>query len=164
MAKAKNFIPEGHTTITPHFVIKDAAKAVEFYKKAFNAEEIGVMKMPDGMVCHAEMRIGNGMFYFCEEMDCGDGIPTAKAPGTLKGSTFVMHLYVPDADKVYSQAVTAGCKGLRPMEDQFWGDRYGGVVDPFGVYWSFATHKEDLTPAEISQRMAKFCSEMEGKH
>lgn len=141
-------IPEGTHSLTPHLVIKGAAQAMEFYRKAFGAEEICRMPTPDGKIMHAAMRIGDSQFMLVDEfpeMGC-------RGPLSLGGTPVTVHLAVEDADAVFSQAVGAGAKVNMPLADMFWGDRYGKVVDPFGHEWSIATRKEDLTPEQILQR------------
>lgn len=142
-------IPEGFNTVSAHLVVKGAAQAMEFYKKAFGAEEIMRMPGPDGKtVMHGELRIGNSVVMIADEFP-----GMCKAPDQ-SGSPVTVHLYVNDADKTYNQAVAAGAQPTMPLSDMFWGDRYGKLKDPFGHEWSIATHKEDLTPDQIAQRMA----------
>jgi PhnB protein len=140
-------IPKGFTTVTPHLKIKGAAQAIEFYKKAFGAQELGRMAMPDGRVAHAELKIGNSMIMLNDE------IPEwgAFGPGP-KGAGLGLHLYVEDCDALMAQATAAGAKVTMPLADMFWGDRYGKLVDPYGHEWAIATHKEDLTPEEMERR------------
>lgn len=149
-------IPEGHHTITPHLVVRDAAKAIDFYKKAFGAREMNRMTMPDGKIMHAELKIGDSMLYLADEFP-GAGV---SAPQSLGGPAVVFNLYVEDVDKLWGKAVAAGSTVRMPLDDQFWGDRYGQIVDPFGHSWGLATHKEDVAPAEMERRareaMAKF--------
>jgi PhnB protein len=138
-----DYIPEGTRTVTPHLVVKGAAKAIEFYKKAFGAVELYHMPSPGGTIAHAEMQIEDCRVYLADEFPGGP----VRAP---KGSTsVVMHLYVPDADAACARAVAAGAKVAMPLTDAFWGDRYGQVKDPFGHVWSIATHKVDLTPEQM---------------
>lgn len=147
-------IPEGHHTITPHLVVKDAAKAIDFYKKAFGAEEIFRMPGPDGKsVMHAELRLGTSIFFLADEFPEYGCV----GPATLKGSPVTVHLYVNDADKSFAQATAAGATVAMPLTNMFWGDRYGKVIDPFGHHWSIATHIEDVPPQEIAKRMAASC-------
>jgi PhnB protein len=145
-------IPKGHHTITPHLVIKGATEAIEFYKKAFGAKEIGRMPMPsaDGTmkIGHAELEFGDSRLMLADEFpEMGSSGPTGSSPVTI-------HLYVPDVDATFAQAVAAGATVRMPVADMFWGDRYGIVIDPFGHSWSVATHKEDLTPEQMKERMA----------
>jgi PhnB protein len=142
-------IPEGFHTLTPHLVVKGADQAIEFYKKAFGAQEIMRMAGPDGKsIMHAELRIGDSPIMLAEEFpQMGN-----RGPQSLGGTAVTLHVYVEDADAVFNQAVAAGAQVGMPMADAFWGDRYGQLTDPFGHSWSFATHKEDLTPEEIGKR------------
>jgi len=154
MAKAQSYVPEGYRTVTPYLVIRDAAKAIEFYKKAFGAKEAMSMPMPDGKIAHAEIQIGDSMVMISDE------IPEfgTKSPETLNGTPVGIFLYVPDVDATFKQAIASGATEVMPVADQFWGDRYGKVRDPFGHQWNIATHTEDLTPAEIGERAAKAMS------
>ncbi|GMV96552.1 MAG: VOC family protein [Phycisphaerae bacterium] len=140
-------IPDGYTAITPHLRIKGAAAAIEFYKKAFAAEELFRMPMPDGKVGHAELRIGGAALMLADE--CPEVNMFGPGP---QGSGVTIHLYVEDADAVFARAVAAGATPTFPVTDMFWGDRYGKVRDPFGHDWSIATHKEDLSPEEMARR------------
>jgi uncharacterized glyoxalase superfamily protein PhnB len=140
-------IPDGFNTLSAHIVVKDPAKAIDFYKKAFGAEEIFRMPSPDGGVMHAELRIGNSVLMIGPEW--GD---QGRSPESIGGSPVTLHLYVNDCDKSFDQAVKAGCVTTMPLWDSFWGDRYSKVKDPFGHQWSIATHKEDLSPEQIGQR------------
>jgi PhnB protein len=145
-------IPDGHHTITPHLVINGASEAIEFYKRAFGAEEISRMPFPgpDGTMKlgHAELQIGDSRLYLADEFPdyCSVGPSNGSSPVTI-------HLYVTDADAVFNRAVEAGAKVTMPLADMFWGDRYGKLVDPFGHHWSIAEHLEDLTPEQMEERM-----------
>ena len=154
MAKAKRAIPEGHHTVTPHLVLDNAAKAIEWYKKALGAEEVARALGPDGKIMHAEIRIGNSLVMLNDEMGGG------RSAKTIGGSPVSLWLYVEDCDALFNRAVAAGAKvapnPMGPLQDQFWGDRSGTINDPFGYQWSIATHKEDLTPDEMKQRMDAF--------
>jgi uncharacterized glyoxalase superfamily protein PhnB len=141
-------IPEGFHTLTPYLTVKDAPSAVEFYKKAFGAAVRGIHYAPDGKIMNADLKIGDSILMLAEEFPAMG----SKSPLSLGDSPVNLHLYVEDVDKVFNQAVAAGAKAVMPVMDQFWGDRYGALVDPFGHKWSIGTHKEDLTPAEIEQR------------
>lgn len=150
MADAK---PNGFRTITPHLVVKGAAEAIEFYKKAFGAEERSRLPWPgpDGVerVGHAELTLGDSVVMLADEFpEHGSVAPSAK------GASVVIHLMVPDVDATFAQAVAAGATAVMPPENVFWGDRYGKLVDPFGHHWSVATHIEDVTPEQIQERMA----------
>jgi uncharacterized glyoxalase superfamily protein PhnB len=139
------------TAITPHLVIAGVAEAIEFYKKAFGAEEEIRLPAPNGKIIHAMLRIGGAAFMLVDEMpECG-----AFGPKFLKGSPVTIHLMVSDVDAVVARAVKAGAKVTMPVADQFWGDRYGVLVDPFGHSWSVATHVRDVTPDEIAEAAKK---------
>jgi PhnB protein len=142
-------IPEGYHTLTPHIVVKGAAQAIDFYKKAFGAKEIGRMPGPDGKsIIHADIVIGDSHLMLVDEfpeMNCF-------GPQSVGGSPVTIHLYVEDADAFFKQAVAAGAQERMPLADMFWGDRYGQITDPFGHTWSIATHKEDLTTEEMIKR------------
>jgi uncharacterized glyoxalase superfamily protein PhnB len=139
-------IPEGKHTIAPYIIVDGAADAIEFYKKAFGAKEAHRMPGPDGKsIMHAEIQIGDSAIYLT------DSNPEwgAKSPKTLGGNPISLHLYVTDADAVFDQAIKAGAEEKAPMMDTFWGDRYGKIVDPYGHEWGIATHKIDMTEAEM---------------
>jgi len=143
-------IPEGYHTATPYLIIKDAASAIEFYKKAFGATELGRHTGPGGKIMHAEIKIGDSPIMIADELpEMG-----ARSPQSLGGSPVSIFLYVEDVDALANQAIAAGAKVLMPVQDQFWGDRFGVVVDPFGHVWDVATHKEDVAPEEIQKRAA----------
>jgi PhnB protein len=153
-------VPPGQHTVTPHLVFRGAAKAVEFYKKAFGMTEVMTMHGPDGKsVAHAEMKLGDSHIYLADEWPNGD----VSAPEKFSGTTVAIHLYVPDCDGFFNKAVAAGCKVIMPPMDMFWGDRFAKVVDPFGHSWSIATHVEDLTPDEMAKRGAVAMKEMMAK-
>jgi uncharacterized glyoxalase superfamily protein PhnB len=143
-----NNIPEGFRSVTPMLVLRDARKAVEFYKKALGAEELMVMPGPDGKgVMHAEIRIGNSIVMMGEECP---GAP-CKSAETMGGSPVSFYLYVENVDEAFKVAIAAGAEVEMPVQEMFWGDRMGSVRDPFGYSWSLATHTRDLTPEEISK-------------
>lgn len=144
-------IPKGYTTATPFLTIRGANEALEFYKRAFGAKLRGApMMMPDGKVAHAEIKIGDSIVMMGEEMpEMG-----SKSPQSLGGSGSGVMLYVKNCDAVFNQAVSAGAKVLQPLADQFWGDRYGKIEDPFGHQWSIGTHVEDVTARQMAKRMA----------
>ena len=148
MARAKP-IPQDMHVVTPHLVCAGAAEAIEFYKKAFGAKDEGRLAGPDGKLMHALIRIGGDAIMLVDEMpEWG-----ALGPKALKGSPVTLHLYVEDVDAVVKRAVEAGAKVTMPVGDQFWGDRYGKLEDPFGHQWSVATHIRDVTPQEMEQAM-----------
>ena len=143
-------IPDGFHSVTPHLVIRDAAKALGFYQKAFGAEELFRMPGPGGVIMHAEVMIGDSIVMIGEEnLEMG-----SRSPQTIGGSPINLHVYVKDVDAAFTRAQSAGCKVHMPPTDMFWGDRYGRLEDPFGHQWSLATHKEDVSPEEMSKRMA----------
>ena len=142
-------IPEGHHTITAALVVKSGKKAIEFYKAAFGAQELGVMLGPDGQsVMHAELKIGDSMFYL------GDESPEwgAVSPQTLGGTPVSLNIYTEDCDATFARALAAGATVKMPLMDMFWGDRYGKLTDPFGHTWGIATHKEDVSPEDMEKR------------
>ena len=150
-------IPEGSHSITPYLVVNGAGEAIDFYKRAFNAQELIRHCMPDGQIMHAQIKIGDSIIMLSDEFpNTGCNM---SAPGTLKGTTVAMHLYVEDADKTFAQAIQAGGVVKMAVDDTFWGDRYGQLVDPFGHIWSVATQKEILTPKQVEERAAKFFAE-----
>ncbi len=143
-------VPEGMHTVTPHLVCAGAAEAIEFYKKAFGATEVGRLPGPNGKLMHAMLHIGDSALMLVDEMrDCN-----ALGPKALKGSPVTIHLYVEDVDACIERAVAAGAKITMPVQDMFWGDRYGRLEDPLGHQWSVATHKRDVSPEEMKQAIA----------
>jgi len=149
--KKVSYIPKGYNTVTPYLVIKGAAKAIEYYKNVFGATEVMRMAGPDGKVGHAELKIGDSHIMLADE-NPAMGHRSAESIGASPVSLLV---YIPDCDKVVAKAVAEGAKILKPVEDQFYGDRSGFIQDPFGHFWSVATHKEDLSPKEIEERVKK---------
>ncbi len=145
-------VPQGAMPLIPHLIVKDAAKAIDFYKKVFMAEELMRMPSPDGKkIMHAELNIAGCHLYLCDEFpDMG-----ARSPQALGGTPVVLTLYCLDCDKVFHRAVSAGAKVVTKLEDAFWGDRYGKVKDPFGHEWMLMTRKEALTSKEIMERSKK---------
>lgn len=150
MPAARHFQAQGYHAITPYLIVVGAAKAIDFYKKIFGATEIMRMPRPDGQIAHAELRIGDSMIMLADE------VPTmgALSPHTVGGTPVGMMLYVPDVDRTFHNAVAAGAKVERELADQFYGDRSGTFVDPFGHKWTVSTHMEDVTPEEMQKRMA----------
>ncbi|HWU68674.1 MAG TPA: VOC family protein [Stenotrophobium sp.] len=148
MSPAVKPIPDGHAGATPYLTIRDAAHAIELYKQAFGAVETLRLDMPDGRVGHAEMMIGGALLMI------GDEFPEMEIwdPQTLGGSPVAIHIYVEDVDALAARAVAAGIKLLRPVADQFYGDRGGKFEDPYGHVWWFATHKEDVSVEEMQKR------------
>jgi uncharacterized glyoxalase superfamily protein PhnB len=144
-------VPEGMHSVTPHLICAGAADAIEFYKKAFGAVEEARLPGPGGRIMHAMIRIGDSAVMLVDEMpEWG-----ALGPKSLKGSPVTVHLYVENADATVERAVKAGAKVTMPLADQFWGDRYGKLVDPFGHHWSVATHVRDVSMEEAQQAMKK---------
>lgn len=142
-------IPDGFHTVTPYLIVKGAAAAIDFYKKAFGAEERFRCPMPDGRIGHAEIRIGNSHVMLADEFpEMG-----AKSPQTLGGTPFGICLYVLDSDASFQRAVSAGATVERPIADQFYGDRSGSVIDPYGHKWTISTHKRDVSMEEIERAM-----------
>ena len=143
-------IPEGMHSLTPHLVCAGAADAIEFYKRAFDAVELGRMPGPDGKLMHAMVRIGDSMLMLVDE-NTACGMPGPKSTG---GSPVTIHLYVEDADATLKRAADAGARVTMPVQEMFWGDRYGRLEDPFGHQWSVATHVRDVSPEEMKQAMS----------
>ena len=146
-------IPEGYNSITPYLIIKGAAQAIDYYKKVFGATEIMRMNGPDGRVGQAELKLGDAHIMLADENPAmGQGHTSA---ATIGGSPVSLYLYLPDVDKVVERAAAEGAKILKPVQDQFYGDRSGFIQDPFGHLWGVATHVEDVSPQEMEQRMKK---------
>ena len=140
-------IPEGYHSLTPYLVMNGAAEAMEYYKKAFGAVELFRMDH-EGKIGHAEMKIGDSPFMLADEQE------QFKGPKSLGGTPVSLMIYVDDVDTIYPQAIREGGTELKPLQDQFYGDRSGTLVDPFGHVWTVATHKEDVTPEEMDKRLA----------
>jgi PhnB protein len=147
MASRVREIPKGFHTVTPYLMVTDSAKAIDFYKRAFGAQELYRVEGPDGKVAHAEIRIGDSIIMLSDEMP-----GWSRSPQSLGGTPVNIFLYVKDVDGVFNRAVAAGAKVAMPVSDMFWGDRYGQVTDPFGHSWSLATHKEDVPLEELRER------------
>jgi PhnB protein len=154
MAGKVSPIPQGYHTATPYLVVKDAQRALEYYKEAFGATGLKSMTAPDGRIMHAEFKIGDSMMMLSEEMG------PCRSPLSLGGSPVSIFLYVEDVDSVYKQAVSAGAKADLPPQDMFWGDRFGRLTDPFGHDWALATHVEDVAPEEMKERADKAMAQM----
>jgi uncharacterized glyoxalase superfamily protein PhnB len=153
-----NPIPQGFHTLTPHMVVRDAEQAIDFYKKAFGAEEVFRMPGPAGEgVMHAELQIGDSRLMMCGEWP---GMDHLASPQTKKCTTVSLHMYVNDADAVFKKAVDAGATPTMPPMDTFWGDRYGKVTDPYGHEWGIATRKQDLTPEQIGKGAEEWFAQM----
>lgn len=141
-------VPTDRPALTPYLVVKGAAKAIEFYTKAFGAKEQFRLTEPQGKVGHAELAVGGALFMLADEYpDFG-----ALSPASVGGTPVTMHLYVDDVDRTVERAVAAGATVLRPVKDEFYGDRTGMIADPFGHKWQLASHKEDVSPQEMQKR------------
>jgi uncharacterized glyoxalase superfamily protein PhnB len=147
MPKKVRPVPKGFTTVTPHLSVNDGPAALAFYKKAFGAKVLGKMMSPDGKVLHADLMIGDAHVFISDAM-------MGNAPRSNS-----IHLYVENADKVWKKAVAAGAQVVMPLDNAFWGDRYGVLSDPFGQHWSIASHIEDPSPAEMKKRMKAMFSQ-----
>jgi PhnB protein len=153
MPTPPKFQPDGYHTATPYLIVNDGAQAIDFYKKAFGATELMRMPGPNGKIGHAEIRIGDSAIMLADEHpEMG-----ARSPQTLGGSPVFLMIYVKDADGTTAQAEAAGAKILRPLENQFYGDRSATVLDPFGHTWTISTHIEDVPPDELARRAAAMC-------
>ena len=146
-------IPAGYHSVTPYLVLEGAAKAIEFYKQAFDAKELMRMPAPEDKIAHAEIKIGDSPVMLADASD------EFKGPRAFGGTPVSLMIYVEDVDRIFGQALAAGAVQLRPLADQFYGDRTGTLADPFGHVWTVATHVEDVSPEEMKRRMAKM---MEG--
>ena len=149
-------IPDGFHTTTPSLVVSNSKEAIEFYKKAFNANEIYQMPAPDGKIIHAMIQIGDSFVMMSDEfpaMGC-------KSPTSIGGTAVTLHLYVEDADKIFNQAVEAGAKVTMPIMDAFWGDRFGTITDPYGHSWAIATHQKDVSPEEMKKAGEEYFANM----
>jgi len=144
-------IPQGYNSVTPYLIINGAAKAIDYYKKVFGATEVCRMDAPGGKVGHAELQIGDSRIMLADE----NPQMGATSATTIGNSPVSLYLYLPDVDKVVQQAVAAGAKIVKPVQDQFYGDRSGFIQDPFGHFWGVATHVEDVSPQELEERMKK---------
>lgn len=150
-------IPDGYHTLTPFLTCRDAAKAIDFYKKAFGATERGVMKGPDGKVMHAELQIGDSIIMLSDEYPEMGSV----SPQAIGGSAMGLHIYIDGVDAAFDRAVKAGAQVEMPVMDMFWGDRYGKLKDPFGHKWSVATHTADLSMDEMKKGMDEAMSKMQ---
>ena len=149
-------IPAGFNTLSAHLIVDDGVAALEFYKKAFGAQETMRLLSPDGKnLMHAQMKIGTSVL-----MLAGEFPPNCLSPKSRGGSSVYLHIYTENSDALFNRAVAAGCKVNMPMSDTFWGDRYGQVEDPFGHQWSIATHITDLTPEQLAANAKEFMAKM----
>jgi len=148
-----SYVPEGYNSVTPYLIVKGAAQAIEYYKTVFGATEVMRMPTPDGRIGHAELKIGNSHIMLADENPkMGQGYSSA---ATLGSSPVSLLVYVPDVDQVFQRATAEGGKIMKPVEDQFYGDRSGFLQDPFGHLWNIATHVEDVSPKDMEERMKK---------
>ncbi|MDR6843008.1 VOC family protein [Pseudoxanthomonas sacheonensis] len=154
---AVNYIPDGYHTVTAYLMVDDAAKALDFYRQAFGAEELYRLPMGD-KIGHAEIMIGDTHLMLADEFPDMDAL----GPNKRGGATASFVIYVPDADTAYDRAVKAGAKADRPLKNEFWGDRIGTVIDPFGHKWSLTTHLEEVSPEEMQKRMAEWSKTQAG--
>jgi PhnB protein len=153
-------IPDGYHSITPALVASDAAAAIDFYKKAFGAKEKGGRAVgPNGKIMHAELTIGDSVLFVNDTMGPANALGTEPKIHPLQ-----LHLYVENADDVFNRAVAAGARSEMPMQNMFWGDRFGKIVDPFGHEWAIATHVEDVAPQEMERRMKDFMAKAASQH
>ena len=153
---AASSTPAGYHSVTPSLIVRDAPKAIAFYQRAFGAEELSRMAGPDGAIMHAEIRIGDSIVMLGEENEAWG----AKSPLSTSGNPGSLHLYVPDADAAFQRALDAGATVHYPLEDAFWGDRYGKVKDPFGHEWGIATRVKEMTPEEMERAGAEWMATM----
>ena len=161
MAGKVSAVREGAHTITAHLVVRGGKKAVEFYKKAFGAESRGIHETPDGKVMHAELKIGDSTIMLADEFPSMGGVQSpVSSPEALRGSTVVLNLYRDNIDQLFNQAVAAGATVTMPLANQFWGDRYGQVKDPFGHVWALGQYVEDVAPAEMYRRAKEAFAQM----
>jgi len=149
-------IPKGYHSVTPSLVVNDGARAIDFYKRAFGAQEKSRLDGPDGKVVHAELKIGDSLIMLSDELPESG----TRSPRTLRGSSVGIFLYVDNVDDVFRQAVSAGATAEAQPSDMFWGDRFGALTDPFGHHWSLATHNEDVSREEMAKRGKEFMSKM----
>jgi PhnB protein len=147
---AAPFKPPGYHSVTAYLALRDAKSALDFYARAFGAEPVLKLDMPDGTIAHAELRIGDSIVMMSEENPEGG----SRSPQALGGSPVSMMIYVPDVDAAFRRAIEAGATRIRPVEDQFYGDRTGTLKDPYGYQWTLATHVEDVSTEEAQRRMA----------
>ena len=151
MKKKPKYIPEGFHTVTTYLTVKDVKRAIDFYKRAFGARERVIMPMPDGKIGHAEVQIADSIIMLGEECPEHEAV----SPQTLEGSPVGLALYIENVDSAFNRAVEAGATVKEAVSDKFWGDRAGSLTDPFGHKWMLLTHVEDVSPAEMKERMAE---------
>ena len=146
-------IPDGYHTVTPYLIVKGAARAIDFYKQAFGATEIMRFPGPNNTVMHAELKIGDSVIMLADEQGTAGG-GEYRSPQSVGGSPVSLMIYVPEVDKTFKQAISLGSQSKRDVQNQFYGDRSGNLVDPFGHIWTIATHVEDVSAEEMKKRMA----------
>jgi PhnB protein len=151
------YIPEGYNTVTPYLVIKGAAQAIDYYKKVFGATVTVRMDGPGGRVAHAELKIGDSIIMLADE-NPQMAVPGHGSATAIGGSPVSLYVYLPNVDDVVAKAKAEGAKVLKPVQDQFYGDRSGFLQDPFGHFWGIATHVEDVSPEEMKERMKKMAT------
>jgi PhnB protein len=157
MAKARSHFPEGVSAVTPMLVLPSCVRAIAWYEKAFGAVVLNRAEGPTpGSTIHAQIRIGGCPIFMADDMP----MSKIKSPGLLGGATSSITLYVPNVDEVFKRAVVAGAEVVQPVADMFWGDRYSTIRDPFGCYWSIATHQEDVNAEEMERRTRDFFASM----
>jgi PhnB protein len=154
MRKAVKAVPEGYHTVTASLCVKGADRALAFYQQGLGAQLLMRMVTPQGLVGHAEIKLGDSIVFVAEE--CPEMAGSCRSPESLKGTTAGLYVYLPNADAAFDRAVKAGAKVISPMTDMFWGDRCGQIQDPFGHIWTLATHVEDPTPEEMVKRQQAF--------
>jgi PhnB protein len=153
MAAKVSYIPKDYNSVTPYLIVRDAAKAIDYYKKVFGATETVRMPGPDGKIGHAELKIGNSHIMLADENPSMGAGHTG--PATVGGSPVSLYVYLPEVDEVVKRATAEGAKLLKPVQDQFYGDRSGFIQDPFGHLWGVATHIEDVSPKDMQERLKK---------
>jgi PhnB protein len=158
MASPVKPIPEGYHTVNIYLTVDDGFKAIDFYKKAFGVQEVFRLEGPPGKIGHAELKFGDSIIMLSDEMPGG----SCRSPRALGGTTVNLYIYVEDVDRLFQQAVAAGAKVFMPVEDMFWGDRFGLITDPFGHSWGLATRKKNLTPEEVMKESQAAMEKMAG--
>ena len=153
-------IPDNFHSLTPNLVCRNAAQAIEFYKTVFGATELVRMPGPGGKIMHAELQIGDSRLFVNDSM--AKSMPTGPEPGA--SNPMYLHLYVEDVDTIFNRAIEGGARVDMPLQDMFWGDRYGKLTDPFGQQWGIATHKEDVAPEEMKRRQDAFFAKAAGQN
>jgi uncharacterized glyoxalase superfamily protein PhnB len=153
-------IPDNFHSLTPNLVCRNAAQAIEFYKTVFGATELVRMPGPGGKIMHAELQIGDSRLFVNDTMS--KSMPTGPEPGA--SNPMYLHVYVEDVDTIFSRAIEGGARVEMPVQDMFWGDRYGKLTDPFGQQWGIATHKEDVAPEEMKRRQDAFFAKAAGQN